>query len=219
MGDLNKLFASGQLGGGQPASGDDKPAAIIDAIGGVLGINPRAAKGIDNFNATSITGKDLFKAPEEGGQAMLSLSSKPMGQPRNWVEKILAAAANELGIGKPKTDGSGGGASSGGGGASSGGGGGGSASTASAPVSSGGGGAGGGGASSGGGGGGSSFRGGSSDGSLETAIASVRGSGIDLAAMNSNLIGPAVQVHMDHTPAAPSPTPVAAVADDGIGRA
>lgn len=214
MGDLNKLFASGQLGGGQPASGDDKPAALIDAVGGLLGINPRAAKGIDNLNATSITGKDLFKAPEEGGQAILSLSSKPMGQPKNWVEKILAAAANELGIGKPKTDGS-----SGGGSGSSGGGG--STSTASAPVSSGGGAAGGGGstatASSGGGTGGSSFRGGSSDGSLETAIASARGV-VDLAAMNANLVGPAVQVHMDHTPTAAPPTPAVAVADDGMGR-
>ncbi len=213
MGDINKLFATGQMGGGS-APNSEKPAVAITApLLGLLGVNGADAKGLDNLNATSITGKDLFKAPEEGGQAMLSISSKPLWQPKNWMEKLLTAAANELGIGKIKTDGSSGGGSSGGGGSSASSGG--STSTASAPVSSGGGGGGG---SSGGGTGGSASMGGSSDVRLSDAIASVRSSGIDLAAMNSNLVGPATQVHMDHTPAAPSPTPVAAAADEGMGR-
>ncbi len=210
MGDMNKLFASGQMGGGA-APNSEKPAVAITApFLGLLGINGADTKGLipDSQGASGI-----FKDVAEGGRPVLSLSSKPMGQPKNWMEKIIAAAANELGIGKIKTDNSGGGG--GGGGASSGGGG--STSTANAPVSSGGGSS----ASSGGGGGGSggsSYRGGSSDGSLETAVASARGV-VDLAAMNANLIGPAVQVHMDHTPSAPQATPAVAVAaDDGHSR-
>lgn len=210
MADLNQtLFASGQQ---QAAPTGEKPS-VVTAAGAAIGIKLADTQGLI---PDAVHAGNMFKSPEEGGRAMLSLSSKPLWQAKNWVEKILASAAKDIGIGNIKTDNSGGGGGSGG--SSSG-----STSTASAPVSSGGGGAAGGGggtatASSGGGTGGSSFRGGSSDGSLETAVASARGV-MDLAAMNANLIGPAVHVHMDHTPTAAAPTPpVAAIADDGHSR-
>lgn len=211
MGSMDKLFAQGMMGGGQPAPGDDKPAVVFTAPGLLLGANfGQSAKGVDNLNSAGLFGKDLMKAPQEGGQAIVSWSSKP--KEGNWAQKILAQAGdNYLSSFKNGSQASGGSSGGGGGGGDSGAA---ASSGSSAPVSSGGGGGSGSSASSGGGGGSSTAsRGGSEDAGLSRAIASLQG-----ISFNPEQISAPVH-HEISAPVAPPPPVVAqvALADDGVG--
>jgi hypothetical protein len=116
MGSMDKLFAMGQ--GPASAPGDEKPAVVISAPMLALGINATGkANGIDNLNSQGLTGKDIFKSPEEGGQAIMQWSSKP--KEGNFIQKAMKAAHADLQKMNNEsfpTGSNGGGGSSGGGG-------------------------------------------------------------------------------------------------------
>lgn len=210
----NNDVLNGHLRQQQAASeSNGKDITLLAAAGTAIGLKASDANLAQTLSVKGIGGVDLFALPEEDGASIDKMGLKHLWKAKNWVEKILMGITSDLGIGKPKTDGSGGGGDGGGGG---GGGGGNYSSSASgggssAPVSSsdGGGGASSGSsstASSGGSGDSMASRGGAEDASLIMAVAAVQGVGLPNIA--DHMVGQQA-VHIDVTPSSP---PAAAVA-------
>lgn len=201
MGDINKLFATGQMGGQQQA-GPEK-ANIVSGVGAALGLNLAEAKGISNYDTQGILAEKNKIVRWGGDKDSRSFTQRIMNSMGDGYLKNMAGIDPQ--VGSSSNNGS---SSSGGGGstttaAASG------SSGSSAPVSSGGGGGGGARPSSGGGG---SGVGGGQEG-LAAAIASL--SGISIS--TEHFVPQAAPIHIaeSHAPPAPMATPPAPPTADG----